>query len=392
VKRVLAAACAICLAVASSAASAGPTEPQPARGGCIRALVLLVGFPDLDYPVGRAYAEKRFFKDLDHYIREMSYGTKCLSGDVSKGWLTMPRPVAAYRISSRNLEVDKSLVRRLIEDALDAVDGRVDLARYDLVALFLRARLADYGMIGLCGWPGMLGWSSGDVIRTKSGQTVKGGVAIFTFQAHTGTLFHDVAHILGGTRDGKRGVPCLYDHDLQAKPGPMRETFLEATVNMGLWDPMSCHYSDWDSPPPGISSWTKLRLGWLDPSRVRIVRPGEKAEVLLGALEDASAETLAVKMPLSEKTYFLFENRQPIGYDGNLPGKGILVMYADDEVAECRRGRSPVKLVPADPSVPLLGGAAYLPGERDVFRDPVRGVTVRVGPAEGNALKLSFGP
>jgi hypothetical protein len=72
----------------------------------------------------------------------------------------MPRPISEYRNSSRNLEVDKSLVRGLIEDAVNAVDGKVDFSRYNVVALFLGARLDEYGMIGLCGYPGMLGWSS----------------------------------------------------------------------------------------------------------------------------------------------------------------------------------------------------------------------------------------
>src|SRR3990172_7719394 len=135
---------------------------------------------------------------------------------------------------------------------------RRSLERRSVVVLFLGARFDEYGMNGLCGYPGMLGWSSSDVIRTKSGQPVKDGVAIYSFQAHAGTLFHDIAHILGGTKEGKRRVPCLCDHDLQAKPGPARKTFVDAIINMGFWDPMSCHYYRWESPPPGISSWTKL--------------------------------------------------------------------------------------------------------------------------------------
>lgn len=51
-------------------------------------------------------------------------------------------------------------------------------------------------MVGLCGYPGMLGWSADTaqkVLKTKKGQVVNGGVAIFTNQAHLGTLFHDTA-------------------------------------------------------------------------------------------------------------------------------------------------------------------------------------------------------
>jgi immune inhibitor A len=391
-KRVVSAACLLCFLIHSSISLAGPADQRRSRAECIQALIILVEFPDVRHKVPRAYAGKRFFRELDDYVGEMSYGKRCFSGDITDTWVMMPRPISEYGISSRNLEVDKSRVRGLIEDAVNAVDGKVDFSRYDAVVLFLGARFDEYGMIGLCGYPGMLGWSSDDIIKTASGQRVKDGVAIYSFQAHTGTLFHDVAHILGGTKDGKRRVPCLYDHDLQAKPGPARKTFVDAIVNMGFWDPMSCHYNEWESPPPGISSWTKLRLGWLDPSKVKTVLPGESADVLLAPLEDGSAKTLAVKMPLSATAYYLIENRQPIGYDRNLPGKGMLVMYADDAVAECRRGKSPVKLVNADPSVKFLRGAAFEPGKKDVFRDRDHNLSVRVEQADGGSLRLVIGP
>ena len=375
-------------------ALAGPAKMGMGKGraDCIQALIIPVEFPDVRHNIQRLYAAKRFFQDLNDYISEMSYGRQCISGDIPERWVRMPKPITEYRISSRNLEVDKSRVRGLIEDAVNAVDREVDFSRYRVVVLFLGARFEEYGMIGLCGYPGMLGWSSSDVIRTKSGQWVKDGVAIYSFQAHTGTLFHDIAHILGGIKEGKRRVPCLYDHDLQAKPGPARKTFVDAIIHMGFWDPMSCHYYQWESPPPGISSWTKLRLGWLDPSKVRVVRPGEKAEVILAPLEDGRGGTLAVKVPLTDTTYYLFENRQPIGYDRNLPGKGMLVMVADDDVAKCRKGKSPVKLMNADPSVKHLEGAAFEPGKNDVFRDRKNNLTVRVADAEGDSLRLTIGP
>ena len=57
--------------------------------------------------------------------------------------------------------------------------------------------------------------------------------------------------------------------------------------------------------------------------------------------------------------------------DKNLPGSGVLILYADDTVAECLHGEAPVKIVDADPSVPYLEGAAFDIGEgnRDTFTD-----------------------
>ena len=330
-------------------------------------LIILVEFPDVIHDIKRNFVEERFWSRLNMYFQEMSYGKASVEGHVTDKWYRMPDSISQYRISSRNLDVDKSRVRKLIDDAINAVDRDVDFSKYAFTAIFMGAKLTDYGMIGLCGYPGMLGWGSDSALKTKRGQTVKGGVAIFSYQAHLGTLFHDIAHILGGVKDGKRMVPCLYDHDLQAKPGDMRETFIDALINMGFWDTMSCHYYKRDMPPPGISSWTKLRLNWVDQSKIKVVKPGERAECLLGPLEDKDSEAVVIKIPISETSYYLVENRQPKGFDKNLPGSGVLIMYADDNIPECRHGRSPVKIMNADPKIPHLEGAAFDIGEKGLL-------------------------
>ncbi|MEW6355978.1 MAG: hypothetical protein AB1696_06625 [Planctomycetota bacterium] len=357
-----------------------------------RGIVILVEFPDVKYDLSRDYVQTRFSQHLNNYVREMSYGKVSLEVDLTKRWHTMPDPIERYRISSRNLEVDRSRIRKLIDDALNAADREVDFSKYSFTAIFMAAGVQDYGMVGLCGYPGMLGWVADGAVKTRSGQAVKGGVAIFCFQAHLGTLFHDTAHVLGGVRGGKRMVPCLYDHDLQAKPGPARETFLDATINMGFWDPMSCHFYKRQSPPPGICSWTKLRLNWIDPAKIKVVKPGQKVEVILGPLEDGSSETLVVKIPLSPTTYYLIENRQPIGFDRNLPGSGVLIMYADDGVAECRHGKAPVRLVNADPAVAHLEGAAFDIGKRDSFQDENNGISIRLKEKVGASYRILISP
>jgi immune inhibitor A len=365
------------------------TAPVTTPTGAVeKGMILLVEFPDVKHDVTRNFVTERFFDKLNRYVQEMSYGKVSIGGQVTEKWYRMPDSISQYKISSRNLEVDKSRVRKLIDDAIDAVDRDVDFSQYSFTAIFMGAKLTDYGMIGLCGYPGMLGWSTADLLRTKSGQVVKGGVAIFSFQAHLGTLFHDVAHILGGVKDGKRVVPCLYDHDLQAKPGDMRQTFIDATINMGFWDPMSCHFYKREFPPPGISSWTKMRLKWMDPSRVKVVKPGEKAEILLGPLEDKSSETLVIKIPISETTYYLIENRQPIGFDKNLPGSGVLIMYADDRIPECRHGRAPVKLIDSNPNVPHLEGAAFDIDKKDSFHNEKNRIRVKLLQKTGDAYKI----
>lgn len=376
------------LVIASLASAESSQNTRSVEKG----IVILVNFPGLKQDLSRSSVETRFGQHLNNYVRQMSYNKVSLNIDVTERCYAMPQPIGQYRISSRNLEVDKSRVRKLIDDALAAADKDVDFSRYSFTVIFMAARLKDYGMIGLCGYPGMLGWGTAKQLKTKSGQLVRGGVAIFSFQAHLGTIFHDIAHVLGGVQGGKRMVPCLYDHDLQAKPGPMRDTFVDATINMGFWDPMSCHFYQRNLPPPGNCSWTKLRLNWIAPSKIKVVKPGQTAEVVLGPLEQGASQVLAVKIPITESTYYLIENRQPIGFDKNLPGTEVLIMLADDRIAECRHGKAPVKLLPADPSVPHLEGAAYDTGKKSSFEDRENKFRIRVKDKVQGSYKISTTP
>jgi hypothetical protein len=135
-----------------------------------------------------------------------------------------------------------------------------------------------------------------------------------------------------------------------------------------------------------------MRLNWIDQSKIKVVKPGQKAELVLGPLEDGSSEVLVVKIPLSATTYYLIENRQPIGCDKYLPGSGVLIMYADDSIAECRHGRAPVKLVDADASIPHLEGAAFDIGKRDSFRDEKNKIAIQLKQKTGGSYKILISP
>jgi hypothetical protein len=102
---------------------------------------------------------------------------------------------------------------------------------------------------------------------------------------------------------------------------------------MGPWDIMSQHFVRQDEPPPGLSSFTKIRLGWIKAHQVQIAKPGETSYAFLSPLSKGG-ELLVVKIPLDDGTYYLVENRQPIGFDKMLPDSGILVLKVYPEAAE----------------------------------------------------------
>ena len=102
---------------------------------------------------------------------------------------------------------------------------------------------------------------------------------------------------------------------------------------MGPWDIMSQHFVKRGEPPPGLSSFTKIRLNWIKKNQVQVVKPGETSYAFLSPLSEGG-ELLCVKIPLSDGTYYLVENRQPIGFDKILPDSGILILKVNPKVDE----------------------------------------------------------
>jgi hypothetical protein len=118
---------------------------------------------------------------------------------------------------------------------------------------------------------------------------------------------------------------------------------------------MSEHFVKKGEPPPGISSFTKIRLGWISPEQAVVVKPGESAMTFLSPLS-RKGEKEVIKVVLSNGDYYLVENRQPVGFDKNLPDSGILVYKVFPKAQE---GYGTVELMDANPGAPHFSQAAY---------------------------------
>lgn len=97
---------------------------------------------------------------------------------------------------------------------------------------------------------------------------------------------------------------------------------------------------------------------------------------------------MAVKLPIDSTTYYLIENRQPIGADKNLPSHGVLIYSCDDRIAECRHGNSPIKLVNANPSVPELKGAPFTLEGKSIYKDEKQDISVRLVAQKGDNYEM----
>lgn len=142
---------------------------------------------------------------------------------------------------------------------------------------------------------------------------------------------------------------------------------------------MSQHFIKKTKPPQGISSFTKIRLGWISQDQVLLVNPGSTQWTFLSPLSK-KGETLAIKIPLKRRWgggshYYLVENRQPTGYDRLLPDSGILVLKVNLDVME---GSGTVKVMDADPDSPYFSHATFRldRNNRNAFIDKKNNVAI----------------
>ncbi len=137
---------------------------------------------------------------------------------------------------------------------------------------------------------------------------------------------------------------------------------------------MSTHYVEVNGPPPGISSFTKIRLGWISPEQVKLVSPGETRGAFLSPLAQGG-DNLVIKIPLPNGKYYLIENRQKIGFDKVQPDSGILVLKVDPAAQE---GSGTVRILDADPGSANFSHATFrLEKEnRQIFLDKDNGLVV----------------
>jgi len=319
-----------------------------------KTIVVLVEFSDVKHTLEREKVNDYVFGDVNKYIREVSYGQTWLVGETTK-WYQLPSSVSRYKISVHNNLVDRDRVQALVLDAVNAADADVNFADYKHVVIVVGASWDVYGMNGLDAKPGFL--DRYPDIRTKSGEPI-GSVAILPESPVFPSIFvHIFLILLGGVADGEHVIPILYDNGLQSTPGDFRGVMQFPFIYMGFWDIMSCFHVGPHKPPASISSFIKMRLGWIPSSRIAAVTPGQKASIVLDPLERDTSGILVLKIPLSSSVYYLVENRQKIGYDAKvLPSSGVLIMKVDESIPN---GRGPVRLIDADPSAAMLNGAAF---------------------------------
>ncbi|MFH1220597.1 MAG: M6 family metalloprotease domain-containing protein [Candidatus Eisenbacteria bacterium] len=316
--------------------------------GTIRVLVLLVDFSDVPADTilhGREWARGMLFdpanqNSMRNYYFANSYGKLNVTGEVF-GWFRVKEKMSYYAAGRRGLGNYPRNTQKMIEDAIDAADSRVDFSQFDNdgpdgipnsgdddgLVDFLLVVHAGQGYEWTMNVQDIQSYAS--AIRDKPVD----GVKVLDFatepeEGQVGTFAHELGHLLG--------LPDLYDLSLNS-------------FGLGMWSLMS--YGSWGggdgSHPVGLDAWSKTRLGFVTPIEIETNAPGWR----LPCVEDVPSVLRLWSEGEGGPQYFLVENRRAKSYDSYLSnlGEGLLVYHVDERArGNSTEGRHLVSLEQAD--------------------------------------------
>jgi M6 family metalloprotease-like protein len=123
------------------------------------------------------------------------------------------------------------------------------------------------------------------------------------------------------------GLPSLHNsaNDIPYQAG----AGLWSLMGYGLWAQSSV-LSCLDAPgsrPTHLDAWSRYYLGWIEPVPIDATR----LDLPIPRVEDSGVVYRILPGSPTSGEYFLLENRQRLGFDGSLPGEGLLVWHVDGD-------------------------------------------------------------
>ena len=147
-----------------------------------------------------------------------------------------------------------------------------------------------------------------------------------------GVFCHEFGHALG--------LPDLYDTDYSSE-------------GIGDWGLMGG--GSWNTPskPAHMISWSRYKMGWIDPVEVQTFLHNEP----IPSLETTGSAYKIWTNGVYGNQYFMVENRQRYGFDINLRGEGIMIYHIDESAQQSNENHPKVDVEEADGMDGLYYGA-----------------------------------
>jgi M6 family metalloprotease-like protein len=332
----------------------GPDAEFAPSSGTVRALTLLIDFPDAPAPYSARQRYGEFFPAVKQWYAAASYGRLDYRSTPVLRWIRMPRPFSAYGIG-RGYGWDAHTA--MMRDLLKVADRGIDFSGYDLVNILVTPNAgppADEAVLSVT-------WTGASAATTDDGaQLTKVSLIYGHDQSGSRVLSHENGHALG--------LPDLYDAD----------DFQRTDSLAGQWDTMSL---DWGMQGD-LFAWHKWRLGWLTDRQIDCVTRRGSATYQLTPVETAGGRK-AVIVPYGPTRAYVLEVRDKRGDDRDACRTGVLAYRVRTDVDS---GQGPVTVTDAHPLTSAcdfssgafnsLNDAPFTPGEG--YTDHASGVTFQV--------------
>lgn len=353
--------CRIASALGVQMSEGMPTPPGYSRStGEVRALNLMIDFPDAIGPGPALERFAEFFPQTSDWFRTSSYGRLSYRPHAPVGdWLRMPMPFAAYGIE-RGSPYEPGY-RKLVQDIVAAADPKVDFSAYDLVNILVTPNAGPSALDTVLS----VTFSGNSDAPLADGVPLSNTSFVYSRQddgsgshAETGyrVLPHENGHVFG--------LPDLYTS--------------EGGGAVGHWDIMS---EDWGANND-LLGWHKWKLGWLDSNQIGCASAPGTTEYALTPLATPGGSKMAI-VPLNGESGYAVEVRTRAGNDEAVCEPGVLIYRVQSDVDT---GQGPVTVADSDrdsggctrrPNVHAeLSDAPYRPGES--FIDRRNGIHIAV--------------
>ncbi|MER5889333.1 M6 family metalloprotease domain-containing protein [Streptomyces sp. NPDC001941] len=346
-----------------------PTSPGYARStGEVRALNLMIDFPDAPGEGAAADRLAEFFPQTSDWFRTSSYGRLSYRpyAPIAE-WLRMPMPFAAYGIE-RGAPYEPGY-KQLVEDIVTAADPHVDFSAYDLVNILVTPNAGPSALDTVLS----VTFSGNDEAPYADGVPLSNTSFVYSRQDDGSGSFPETGfRVLPHENGHVFGLPDLYTTD--------------GGGTVGHWDIMS---EDWGANND-LLGWHKWKLGWLDNEQVGCATGAGTNEYVLTPLSQPGGPKLAF-VPLNGESGYAVEVRARGGNDEAVCEPGVLVYKVESGVDT---GHGPVTVADSDrgsggctrrPNVHAeLSDAPYRPGETFIDRQNGVRITVMDEDAEGN--------
>ncbi len=257
------------------------------------------------------------YGSFNDYFKKVSYGSVYIYGAILNTVDANGKP-NWYRSTYNSVSITRS---QLITEAINNANAAgFNVSSYNAICVVFAGQWGGSTGNGNL-WPSQGGnnWIMGERNSAWDGDYGFGSVGVHV---------HEFSHYLGLGDYRPGSQPCSPEY------GNGTGGYL--LMGYGNYGADINHHSR----PVLMSAYEKIKLNYLTPEVIST----NKTNYLLPNIEDYNSAWKIVLNASTPEEYFLIENRQPIGFDGGIPGGGLLITHYASNGSWSLVGKNPIDI------------------------------------------------